>query len=274
MPEKRRPSGRRALWSGTLRFGLVTLPVTLWPIVRRTRPGLRLLGASGAPLRQRYVSGETGRFLDRDEVVRALPAPGGGWAPVSAEELAELRPVPATEIDLQEFVPRDQLDPLLVDTCYLLLPESAAAHGYFLLRAALSREERAGIATFMLRGRRRQLAVIAAAASLQAFTLRPPHIIRTPEEIGVAPPAETDRAARDRFTTAMLRLEEERFDPHVTVSRESRRLTELVLRKLQEKEDLVLPLPEEADGEPPDGEAVFPDLAERLRESIGAAAGS
>ena len=273
MPEKG-ATPRRSLWSGTLRFGLVEFGVALWPTVRRTRPGLRLLGPSGKPLRQRYVSEATGRLLDNDEVIRALPLPEGGYSPVSRSEMAELRPVPVSELELGSFVREEELDPLLVDTCYLLLPSSReAAEAYFLLAAALGRERRAGIAGFVLHGRVRQLAVTAAGYGLHAFTLRAPSTLRTPAELGVAPPEAADRAARDRFTAALLRLERDHFDPAVTVSGESRRLTELVLRKLQRKEDLLDPLPEEDGSDIPEGEAVFGDLAERLRESLGPAAG-
>jgi len=270
MPERQETAGRRAVWSGSLTFGLVSFTVALWPTVRRTRAGLRLLGPSGKPLKQRYVSGETGRFLDNDDVVKALPHPEGGYTPVTTEELAELRPAPTSEIELDSFVKEDQLDPLLVDASYLLLPAgSEATDAYFLLAAALEREQRAGLAAFTLHGRVRQLVVSAAGPCLQAFTLRAPSTLRTPAELGVTPPADIDPAARDRFTAALLSLEENRFDPRLTVSSESRRLTELVLRKLQQKQDLVEPLPEEDGSDVSDGEAVFPDLAEQLRQSLG-----
>src|SRR6185503_11440526 len=71
-PEDAENAGGRPFWSGTLTFGLVSVPVSLFPATRSTRTSLRMLGPDGQPLARMYYAEKTGKDLDADEVVRGF----------------------------------------------------------------------------------------------------------------------------------------------------------------------------------------------------------
>src|SRR5204863_2820082 len=82
----------RPFWSGTLTFGLVSVPVNLFPANQSSRQGLRMLGPEGEPLARRYYSQKTQRDLDADEMVRGFEYEKGRYVVINDEELERLGP--------------------------------------------------------------------------------------------------------------------------------------------------------------------------------------
>src|SRR5262249_7116752 len=103
---------RGAIWSGTLTFGLVSIPVELYPGVRASTPGLRMLDADGTPLRRRFFCRREEVEVPRDELVHGLELPDGHTIVVTDEELERVEPKKSREIDLRRFVERSALEPL------------------------------------------------------------------------------------------------------------------------------------------------------------------
>ena len=97
----------RPFWSGTLTFGLVSVPVNLFPANKSSRPSLRMLGEGGAPLQRRYYSQKTEKDLDVDELVRGYEISKGKYVVVTDEELERLAPEKTRDIDLRRFVKED-----------------------------------------------------------------------------------------------------------------------------------------------------------------------
>src|SRR5262249_52482891 len=97
----------RGLWSGTLSFGLVTIPVELYAATRSGAPGLRMLAPDGAPLARRYVCPEEGRELSDDEIERGYEVERGEFVVVTEEELERIAPRRSRDIELVRFVDRD-----------------------------------------------------------------------------------------------------------------------------------------------------------------------
>jgi DNA end-binding protein Ku len=147
----------RAFWSGTLSFGLVSVPVYLYPATRRHRVALRMLGPDGTPLSRRYYSGgdggddreggESGEEVPYQELVRGYELPSGEYVTVTDEELASLAPEKSREIDLRRFVPAEQVPPLFFDRPYFLTPAGESSKAYRLLADVMETSGRAGIAT-------------------------------------------------------------------------------------------------------------------------------
>src|SRR3979411_420352 len=98
-------SGPRPFWSGTLTFGVVSVPVNLFPANKSSRAPLRMLSPDGEPLARRYYAEKTERELDADEMVRGFEIDKGKYVVVSDEELDRLAPEKSRDIDLKTFVP-------------------------------------------------------------------------------------------------------------------------------------------------------------------------
>ena len=106
--------GPRAFWSGTLTFGLVSVPVDLFPAVHSRRIPLRMLGPDNQPLVRRYFCSADGKALTRDDIVRGYENDDGSFTVVADEELEALAPRKSRDIDLRRFVAREELrTPLL-----------------------------------------------------------------------------------------------------------------------------------------------------------------
>src|SRR6266498_1497717 len=88
--EDEEQAGPRPFWSGTLTFGLVSVPVNLFPANRSNRPTLRMLSPEGEPLARKYYSEKTERDLDADEMVRGYEIDKGKYVVVTDEELERL----------------------------------------------------------------------------------------------------------------------------------------------------------------------------------------
>jgi len=276
MPRKRkrkgekadnRPAGRRPVWSGTLSFGLVTMPVELYSTVKSSRTSLRLIGPAGTPLSRRYIS-QSGELLEAEDIVRGYEVSEDEFVTIEDEELDELDPERSRTIDLDMFVEADSIDPVLVDSSYLLIPRKEAAAAYRLLAASMAESGRAGIARFVMREKAFQVAIISNQGSLRALTLRYPDELRTAADIGLPEPGLADVEQIARFETAIENLHSDTLDPELLEDDAALRLEKLAERKLKENQD-VHRLDDE-DVAPTDTEdsTVAPDLLEQLRRSL------
>lgn len=281
MPEKRKQgkqarkdraatgTGRRPVWSGTLAFGLVTLPVELHPTIRSADASLRMISEDGMPLSRRYFSEKSGTLLEQDDIVRGYPLEDGSFVLIEDEELDELDPERSRVINLEMFVPVKQLDPLLVDNSYLLVPMQDALPAYRLLVASMADTGQAGIARFILRERAYQLALVSENGTLRALTLRYPDEIRSPDDLGLPEPEAADIDAIEELEAAMKRLQTDAFEQELLVDLEAQRLEELVNSKLRDDPEDVheAEQDEEPSGQEGDDAA---DIMELLRKSLEA----
>jgi len=112
----------RPFWSGTLTFGLVSVPVDLYPGNRTNRAPLRMLSPEGEPLARRYYSEKSGDDLKDDEMVRGFELEKDRYVIVTDEELERLAPEQSRDIDLRRFAPLEDISPLFFDRSYFLAP--------------------------------------------------------------------------------------------------------------------------------------------------------
>jgi DNA end-binding protein Ku len=256
----------RAFWSGTITFGLVSVPVDLYPAARQERSVLRMLHEDGTPLRREYWCPKEERPLPWEDIVRGVEVDRGKWVTVTDEELEALEPRKTRDIELQRFVPRADLPPVYFETGYVLTPAGRSTKAYKLLAAAMEESGRAGIATFVLREREHVVAILADNGILRAETLRFADEVRSPREVGLPPrpktiPAPTARAAAKAVTAGKgTALPKDLLDD----PREEA-LRKLVERKLRQKKDVART--EEAGSQLP--EPI--DLLSVIRERMGAA---
>src|SRR5205814_5789139 len=123
----------RPFWSGTLTFGLVSVPVELYPGNRTNRAPLRMLGPEGEPLARRYYSQKTGKDLEDEQMVRGFEIDKDRYVVVTDEELERLAPEQSRDIDLRRFVPLEDIPPLYFDRTYFLAPGEGSEQAYRLL---------------------------------------------------------------------------------------------------------------------------------------------
>ena len=222
--------GPRAFWSGTITFGLVSVPIDLYPAVRARRAPLRMLGPEGRLLQRRYYCSADNEALSNDEIVRGYERPDGSFTIVTDDELDALAPRKSRDIDLQRFVSRDEIPPKLLERPYVLAPAGDSTKAYRLLAHTMERSRRAGIATFVMRGKEYLAAIFAEGGLLRAATMRFNDELRTPDSIGLPRPPKSagedhsielslaklkaddiDREAlQDDYTDALLALAEKK----------------------------------------------------------------
>jgi DNA end-binding protein Ku len=236
-PEREAPRAR-AFWSGTLSFGLVSIPVDLHPATRSAGVSLRMLGPDGTPLSRRYFCPEHDFEVPDEELARGYEHEPGSHVLVDDAELEALAPEKSRDIDLRRFVRADSIDPLYFDRAYVLAPNGDSNKAYRLLVAVMGREHVAGIATFVLRDQQHVIAIFADGGMLRGQTLRFVDELRPHSGIG-APAAKTADADALREWRAELKRQGTRpFDPKSLRDDSADRLRALAEDKRERQQDV------------------------------------
>lgn len=164
----------RSLWTGSINFGLVNVPVKAFTAVRDHDVHFHQLDRkSGARIRYRKVSEKTGREVDSDDIVMGFEARKGRYVTFDDKELDELRPASTKMLEITDFVALDDIDPIYYDTTYWLTPDGdGATKAYELLLAAMEDEQRVGIGTVVLRDRQHLAAIRPLDGALAMSTMR------------------------------------------------------------------------------------------------------
>ncbi|HTU63921.1 MAG TPA: Ku protein, partial [Polyangiales bacterium] len=143
-------SGLHPQWSGSLSFGLVSIPVQLYSATRTARVSLRMLAPDGAPVVRRFFCPDDGEQVNKEDLARGYEYKPGKYVQVTDEELEALEPDKSRDIDLRLFVPVTSLDPVYFERMYFLTPSGDSNKAYQLLVGVMERTGRAGIATFVM----------------------------------------------------------------------------------------------------------------------------
>ena len=270
MPAKRKKSATneeeqrsaRPFWSGTLTFGLVSVPVELYPGNRTNRVPLRMLGPEGEPLARRYYSQKTGRDLEADEMVRGYEIEKDKYVVVTDQELERLAPEQSRDIDLRRFVPLAELPPLYFERSYFLAPAEGSEKAYRLLAETMEKSDLAGIATFVMRGKEYLVAIFPENGILRAETLRFADELRSPKEIGLPEKKKLPAAAVKKFEKIIEKNSARQLSLKETKDEQTERLKKLVERKRAQHKDVV------EIKEPDREEGKVVDLMEALKKSL------
>jgi DNA end-binding protein Ku len=241
LPERTRDRERaRAFWSGTLTFGLVSIPVELYAGNRPSRVRLHMLDEDGTPLRRRYVCPEDGKELAADDIVRGYEVETDRYVVVTDEELEGLEPTKSRDIDLRRFVPQDDIDPMFFERAYFLAPGGGSTKAYRLLAETMEQSGMAGIATFVMRTKEYLVAILAENGVLRAETLRFADEIRSAEEVGLPePPKRQAKKKADAIARQIAKLAAKELDESELEDSQAERLVALVEKKRKAREDVV-----------------------------------
>jgi DNA end-binding protein Ku len=261
------PSGIRTFWTGTITFGLVTVPVALYSATRARGINLRMVAPDGAPVQRKYVCSKDEKPLDADDIVRGYEIDKGKFVVVTDEELEAVEPRKTREIDLQLFVDVKDIDPMYFDRAYFLVPTGGTNKAYRLLAEVMEQKKQAGIATFVMRAKEYLVAIIAENGILRAETLRFDDEIRKPADVGLPKVAKAPAADVRKFEAAITRSTK-KLSLSEFIDDYDERLEKLVAAKERKKEDIVRAPEDARDDEAGEGGEVV-DLLAVLSRSLG-----
>jgi DNA end-binding protein Ku len=144
----------RAIWSGSISFGLVNIPVKLYNAVSRKSVSFNQIDrSSGARIRYKKVSAADDSEVRNEDIVKGYELSSGEYVLIDDQELAALDPEAARTIDIEEFVALADIDPVFYDAAYYLAPDKATGKPYVLLAEAMERSGKVGIARFVMRSK-------------------------------------------------------------------------------------------------------------------------
>jgi DNA end-binding protein Ku len=265
------------LWSGTISFGLVSVPVNIYPASKSQGISLKMLDQDGTPLSRRYWCPEHGKFLDREEIVRGFEVEEGKFVVVKDEELEALEPRKSRDIDLRLFVPRDSIDRRYFERAYFLTPAGDSDKAYRLLAKVMEESGHAGIATFVMRMKEYLVAILAEKGILIAELLRFHHELRSAEQVGLPRDSGPEESGILRIEREISRRAAKGLVLDDLEDPDTERLLQLVERKKRRGKDVV-EIPEAAEGEEPSGDeeeggGEIIDLMEVLKRSLRTSGG-
>jgi len=256
----------RAIWSGSISFGLLNVPVKLYSAVARRSIALREIRESdSARIKHRRVAEGTDEEVPYGEIVKAFELTPGSYVPIGKEEMAALAPEKTRAIDVQDFVDLEEIDPIYFDSPYYLGPAEGAEKAYSLLAAAMKASGKVAIARFVFRNKEHLAAIRTSGGVLTLTTMRFADEVVPASELAEVLPDKAPKVAKKEQQMAEQLIESlsTDFDPGAYRDEYREQLLGLIERKAEGKE-IVTPESEEPKA------TKAPDLMAALEESIAA----
>ncbi len=238
----------RPIWSGSVSFGLVNIPVKLFSAVsRKTVRFNQIEAATGSRIKQKRVSAATGEEVDYAEIVKGYELPSGEYVTITPEELDALDPAAAKTIELSEFVDLVDIDPVFYDSAYFLAPAPEAAKPYKLLVSAMEESGKVGIARFVMRSKQYLAAIRPADGHMLLSTMVYADELVGAENVELL--AELDDVevtdAEVQMARQLIASLEADFEPEKFTDTHREAVLELIDRKVAGEETVVASAPDE-----------------------------
>jgi DNA end-binding protein Ku len=174
----------RAIWSGSISFGLLNVPVKLYSAVSKKSVSFRELRESdGSRIRHKRVAEADGKEVDYNDIVKGYEIAPEQYVVITKDELEELDPKKTRAIEIQDFVDLDDIDPIYFDHPYYLGPDKGAERAYGLLVKAMEDQRKVAVARFVLRNRESLAALRPMDGVLTMATMRFADEVVSPDEI-------------------------------------------------------------------------------------------
>jgi DNA end-binding protein Ku len=228
----------RAYWKGTLKLSLVSCPVVLYPAstsVEKTRFHM-INRETGNRLKQQMIDAETGDVVERDQKGRGYELKKGKYVEIEKEELEAVQIESNHTIEIDSFVPRDEIDKRYYNHPYYVAPDGKVAMDAFaVIRDAMKDEDRVALARIVLTNREHVMAIEPLGKGLLGTTLRYPYELRDEEDYfdGI----KTTKITKDMVELAghILHTKAAHFDPSKFKDEYEDALKALVRRKASGK---------------------------------------
>jgi DNA end-binding protein Ku len=247
----------RSLWTGTISFGLVSVPVRMFSATESKELRFHFLDKKDlTPVGYDKVRRDTGKHVDNDDIVRGFEVAKGQFVPLEDEDLDRLDVELTKTIDICDFVDLDEIDPIYFRKAYYLLPQDGAEKPYRLLVRALEETGKVAIAKIVIRNKQHLVALRPWNGVLVLETMYYADEVREPEQVDGGGQL---RKPEVEMAKSLVQNLSAKFDPAKYDDTYRQELLELLRAKAEGE-----PLPP-AEREP-EGEVV--DLMAALRESV------
>jgi DNA end-binding protein Ku len=256
----------RAIWSGSISFGLLNVPVKLYSAVARRNIALREIRESdSARIKHRRVAEGTDEEVPYEEIIKAYEITPGQYVPLSKDEMAAMAPEKTRAIEVLDFVDLDEIDPIYFDSPYYLGPAEGAEKAYSLLAKAMEASGKVAIARFVFRNKEHLAAIRTSGGVLTLTTMRfADEVVPTSELEEVLPDKAPEVAKKEQeMAEQLIESLSTDFDPAAYRDEYREQLLGLIERKAEGKEIVA------SESEAPKATKA-PDLMAALEESIAA----
>ncbi len=263
-----KPSSRKGdktpmqgIWSGTISFSLVAIPVQLVRAVEPGRVSFRMLHSKDySPLARRMFCPAEEKIVPPDEIIRGYEIGPDKYVLITEEELESVSPERSRTIEIVEFIDMKEVDSVYYDHPYYLVPLKGGEKSYRLLVEAMHRTNKAGLAKFVMGEREYLVAVKSTEGALALITLHYSEEIRPDDEISPKEvKIETENKSRIRKSIKNMMTD---FNPDKYADERREKIIALLKKKAKEKAPVEAPEVEEEEGEGP------ADLIAALEESM------
>ena len=253
----------RSIGSGTISFGLVSIPIKLFSTVDTTRAiHFNYLSKDGSRLKQQYIRASDGQIVEREDRLQGYEFTKGQYVLFTADEIKAMNVESTNAIDISEFIPLEDVERIYIEKVYYLGPDKGAARSYHLLRKALAKTGRAALARYAARGKSYLVLIRPMSDGLVMEQLKHQDELRDFAEV----PLDVCEIEDSELELAIQIIEQranEAFEPERYTDEIRSRMLELIEQKVEGK-DISVP-PEEKP------EARIIDLMEALKASVGSA---
>ena len=255
----------RSIWKGEVSFGLVNVPVKVYAATEDHDLRARQVDKNdGVRIRYKRVRDDNGEEVEYGDIAKAYESDEGEMVILTKEDLASLPVEQNHEIEVTEFVPADQVDPVAFDNAYFLEPASRSNRAYILMREALESTDRLAICTFTLRNRTHLCALRVYKDVLMLQTLLWPDEIRPAILEGLDKEA-TVRPQEVKMAASLIETMAADFEPEKYEDDYQNQLKELIEAKAAGGEAFTV---EERESSDDDGDDEVADLLAALRASV------
>ena len=223
----------RAIWTGAISFGMVTIPVKLYTATQPKDLRFRLLHKTDhAPIEEKRFCTADGKEVAWDDLVRGYEVSKGEYIVLEPEEIEAAKPESSTTIEIGDFVPASEIDPVYFEKSYFLEPSEVGAKAFSLLRRALEETERLALARVTIRTRERLATVRPYEDALMLETMFWPDEIRSTGALDLPEGAEkTVRPRELKMAESLVASLADRFDPSAYTDSYRVALEELIARR-------------------------------------------
>ena len=252
----------RSIASATISFGMVSIPVDIFPATQSSAGiSFNLLhSACGSRLKQQYVCPKDGVVVERADMVKGYEFAEGRYVTFTKEELKALEEPPTHMIEIAEFVAAEAIDPIFYDKAYYLAPGKGGAKPYALLRQAMQETQRFGLGKWAARGKQYIVELRPISDGIVLQQLLYADEVRSVNELGI----DKGEVRAPELKLAMQLIEQitsDKFDPSAYQDEEKKRIQAAIQKKIEGEQIAVSP-------EPGKGGAQIIDLMDALRASL------